>query len=873
MLKINQLAALACFAPAFLFGQIHDDFSDGNHSDNPAWQGNTTHFKINAALELQLNAPAAGQSSLVLAANIPDSAVWEIKFRLEFAPSASNRLRVYLMADVPDLASANGYFLEIGENGTADGLRFFRQKDGAADLLAVGPASTLGGDPALARIQVVRKTGGSWKIGADFSGGDSFLPQMEFLENELPGGQNRFFGFDCLFSASRKDKFFFDDLQIKPDLPDTSPPLLLAAEAINQTSLLAVFNENLDAGTAADPTHFSVSQIGQPTVAEPVSGNPKAVKLTVGQPFLDGKTYSLTAVGLADEAGNVAAASQSASFLFLKISPPGPFDLLINEIMADPSPTVGLPDVEWIEIINRSAKNIDLQGVTFSAGSSEVVLPSHILRPDSLLLLLDEADEASFFLIKNRLALPGFPTLTNSAADLRLVNSSGEIIDLVSYDLSFYKSPDKKDGGWSLELRNPQSPCLSGNQNWAACANLPGGTPGLPNAILNLETDVLPPELLAVFPNSATELSVRFSKKMNPTTTSDLANFEIKPPLEIASVSLADDGISATLFFSEAMQNGLVYDLKIADPMTDCAGVFISEKNTARFALPELPEANDLIINELLFNAAPDGFDFIEILNRSNKAISLAGLFLGNVQTTSVSIKKIEIARLVFPGEMAVLTESTADILSRFEVKNPAWLHQNDLPTFADDGGNARLFRQNGPTSIVVLDEFNFSKDLHHALLADLEKEGRSLERLAADRPTNDPTNWQTAAETAGNATPTGPNSQAEPTQTLENQWLLLSSKRVSPDGDGFEDSILMDLNLPKSGFVGQISIFNEAGRRAKLVTAESLVGPQPRFRWDGDLDDGGPASSGIYLLQAEFLHPDGEVLRQKVAVAVVRGF
>ena len=107
------------------------------------------------------------------------------------------------------VALANGYFLEIGENGTADGLRFFRQKDGAAVLLTSGPASTLGSDPAVARIHVVRKTGGFWKIGADFSGGEQFLPQMEFSENELPGGQILFFGLDCLFSATRKDKFFF----------------------------------------------------------------------------------------------------------------------------------------------------------------------------------------------------------------------------------------------------------------------------------------------------------------------------------------------------------------------------------------------------------------------------------------------------------------------------------------------------------------------------------------------------------------------------------------------------------------------------------------------------------------------------------------
>ena len=37
-----------------------------------------------------------------------------------------------------------------------------------------------------------------------------------------------------------------------------------------------------------------------------------------------------------------------------------PYELVIDEIMADPSPAVGLPNCEWIEIRNISAHTIDL---------------------------------------------------------------------------------------------------------------------------------------------------------------------------------------------------------------------------------------------------------------------------------------------------------------------------------------------------------------------------------------------------------------------------------------------------------------------------------------------------------------------------------
>ncbi len=41
-----------------LFGQIIDDFSDGNFSSNPIWTGDQSNFQINTAQELQLNATA-----------------------------------------------------------------------------------------------------------------------------------------------------------------------------------------------------------------------------------------------------------------------------------------------------------------------------------------------------------------------------------------------------------------------------------------------------------------------------------------------------------------------------------------------------------------------------------------------------------------------------------------------------------------------------------------------------------------------------------------------------------------------------------------------------------------------------------------------
>lgn len=57
-------------------------------------------------------------------------------------------------------------------------------------------------------------------------------------------------------------------------------------------------------------------------------------------------------------------------FTYEKIEEPIKGDLLINEFLADPSPSIGLPEVEFIELINTTHKKLNLQGLSVSDGGS-----------------------------------------------------------------------------------------------------------------------------------------------------------------------------------------------------------------------------------------------------------------------------------------------------------------------------------------------------------------------------------------------------------------------------------------------------------------------------------------------------------------------
>ena len=113
-----------------LFGQLSESFSDGNLTINPTWQGDLNNFIVNDNNELQLNTSGSDTSIIYTGVDIPDSTVWELDFRLDFAPSNNNRLRIYLQSSTNNFPSADGYFIEIGETGSSDRLTLFRSDAG-----------------------------------------------------------------------------------------------------------------------------------------------------------------------------------------------------------------------------------------------------------------------------------------------------------------------------------------------------------------------------------------------------------------------------------------------------------------------------------------------------------------------------------------------------------------------------------------------------------------------------------------------------------------------------------------------------------------------------------------------------------------------
>lgn len=857
----------------FSFSQISDDFSDNDFTQNPAWQGDIGNFIVNAAGELQLNAPTAGTSSLAVQGNIPDSAIWELRFRLEFSPSNQNLLRIYLLADQLDLFAANGYFLEIGETGSQDALRFFRQEAGAKTLFATGQPALVAVNPDI-RLKIKRTKTGVWTVEAA-AGGGNFEPQFSATDAAFGGGANRFFGFQCVYTSSNVAKFFFDDISILPDVPDTQPPVLLSANAEDSTTVKVVFDEQLDSLSAVNAANYNISNgVGQPISATLLADRRSAL-LSLPTPLSSGN-YVLQTSGVKDVSGNESA-TQTVDFQFLKIEAAAEFDILINEIMADPTPSAGLPEVEWLELFNRSGKTIDLATLRIQdATGAPVQLPAFNFLPETYFVLTATANVSSLqsATMGTVVGAPiGTAALNNDGDVLTLSNSAGQVIDRVAYSVDWHTNPDKAEGGWSLERINPSLPCL-GSENWHSCPTLPGGTPSAQNASFQDVSDDEAPRLLSVFPESATSLLLVFSEGLDKNAAQSPAAYRLAPPRNIASVEqLPDDRAQVRLTLAEPLQAATVYALTVESLVTDCSGNALETGDTLLLGLPEKPEFQDVVVNEIMFNPAAGNARYVEFFNRSDKIFNWSEFFIANF-SDGADVEKILANRLFLPGQYDVFTEFPNNIRNTFANIRSENVLESNLPSFDDEEGNVTLFwSKNGET--IVADSFDYSADFHNALLSKGEREGVALERIDPNAPTNAAANWTSAspAKTGAPGTPTLPNSQLLVSSQNGSDFITLSAQRLSPDDDGYEDFLDIRYSLPQTGFFATVTIFDSEGIPVKYLARQELIGTQGSLRWDGDLDDGSRAKPGIYILFLELFAPSGDTERVKKAVAVVGRF
>jgi hypothetical protein len=224
---------------------------------------------------------------------------------------------------------------------------------------------------------------------------------------------------------------------------------------------------------------------------------------------------------------------------------------------------------------------------------------------------------------------------------------------------------------------------------------------------------------------------------------------------------------------------------------------------------------------------------------------------------------------LLFPGEYVVLSESGATVQAQYPASTAIenCLDMDNVPSMTLDGDVVVL----ADTTSQIIDKLIYSGSWHFPLLQNTK--GVSLERIDYDRTTQDATNWHSAAETAGFATPTQRNSEFNPGGADDGE-VSVTEQIFSPDGDGFNDVVNIDYHFTDPGYVAGITIFDSRGRLVRTLVHGELVGTEPgTFSWDGTMDDRTKARVGIYVIYFEVFSPDGKVKKYKRSCVLAAKF
>ncbi len=277
--------------------------------------------------------------------------------------------------------------------------------------------------------------------------------------------------------------------------------------------------------------------------------------------------------------------------------------------------------------------------------------------------------------------------------------------------------------------------------------------------------------------------------------------------------------------------------------------------DTRSFSYSFSPEIGSILINEILFNPLSGGTDFVELVNVSEQTIPINRLKLAT-RDDALALKQIyPVAtekRYLKPREFLVCTKDPAILASQYFTCNPAsFCAMKSFPSYSDDAGTVVLLND----SLNVLDEFSYSAKMHSPFLAD--EEGVSLERISLEMPTNDRTNWASAAASVGFATPGLPNSQAGGKTEIQDE-ITPEPKAFTPNGDGYNDELAIKFKFSKPGYIANVRIFDAVGRQVRFLVKNQSLAQEGNWLWDGRDESGQKLNIGVYIILVEVFDQNG---------------
>lgn len=532
-------------------------------------------------------------------------------------------------------------------------------------------------------------------------------------------------------------------------------------------------------------------------------------------------------------------------------------DIVISEIMADPNPSHGLPEREYLEITNRTAETLQIGGILLIAGKDSARLNEGVIMPQEYIILCSTASSKELLAYGQVMAVKSFPTLRNDGDLLALRNPDGTLIHAVNYTSGFLGDGIRSGGGWSAELTDLANP-FNEPFVWAPSEDPSGGTPGRANSLSAEVADNRSPRVIAVWPVNSETLAVLFDETVVvpaavPWSLDGRTTFP----------ALSGDHGDRTLLVRLAtpLRPGEIVSLMIPPAITDFAGN-VPVASYLKTGLPDNPLAGEILFNELMPDPVAGCPEYIELYNNSGKIFDLSTLYLAGTSGSASAITATP--RQMLPGDYLALSAGGEVLLNCHPCAAEESLFTTArIPALPNDKGRVTLYDRN----LNVIDMVEYNKGMHLLFLSG--SKGVALEKVSPQLPSDPPGNWHSASESCNWATPGAPNSVL--TEIVEDgDGLVLSGTRISPDSDGFEDIISIGVFPGGDDNLISVTLFNDRGYPVRKLAERVSAGSGTTFIWDGLAENGVRLSPGLYIVIAESYNTAGRVRRWKSVCALL---
>lgn len=538
-------------------------------------------------------------------------------------------------------------------------------------------------------------------------------------------------------------------------------------------------------------------------------------------------------------------------------------EIVITEIMAKPNPAVGLPEVEWVEIYNKTDKTLTLEGCKISSSTKTGMLNDYILAPHDYAIICSYDAMTEMIEITNKICVAeSMPALNNEGSILTLKNKQNYTISFVEYTPDWYEESFKSEGGWSLERKDATNP-ISDATTWGASVNPRGGTPAEENSISCSLPDELLPRIIEFGIIDEKTIQFRFNKPMQGEI------IELQKKITITGNSLKTASLiepnhrNLDISLYETLDSTNTIDITFSD--FACISGWAMKDTTITISFPHQTQYMDLVFNELMTYVGDYQSKYIELYNNSNFYIDLSKLMLTNKDSEG-NINNIKLfcrtSTILQPQQIVILSTDTSKLNCMLGINYKSLYINTTLPSMPAKEGRIVLTDRGG----TVIDEVAYSNQWHNPQLTRLQN--IALERIDPMAPTQDANNWQSASSIVNYNTAGWRNSQTIDniiSDTQENFWI--EETTFSPNNDGNKDQLIINYQLPESDYTATIKAYTRNGNHVTNIADNTLLSPQGYIMWDGTSKQGNIIPAGLYVITIEATHINGNRIFKKIVI------